>query len=199
MNAPRKRTAEVDPAPSLLMILVRHIQGWYEKRELADALGVTPSQITMWDRRVRQVPYERLEQAFDLANIPRSLIDPSLRFLRSFLDAAEGKNRGDLALETTLAAEILPLILSAADLIREPLARTRRNAAERSDPREQWARLKRRTPEERLLLVEEGEELQSRELAELIAAESVAREGSDPREAAELAELARRVGELVPG
>jgi transcriptional regulator with XRE-family HTH domain len=131
MKEPRKRKAEVDPAPSLLMILVRHVRGWYEKNEFAEVLGVTPSQVTMWERRTREVPYERLEQAFDLADIPRSLIDPSLRFLRSFLDAAKGKNRGDLALETTLAAEILPLILSAADLIRDPLSRTRRGAAER--------------------------------------------------------------------
>lgn len=134
MNEARKRKAEVDPVPSLLMILVRHVRGWYEKSEFAEALGVTPSQITMWERRVREVPYERLEQAFDLADIPRSLIEPSLRFLRSFLDAAEGKNRGDLALETTLAAEILPLILSAADLIREPLPRTRREAGARINP-----------------------------------------------------------------
>lgn len=132
MNESGKRKAEVDPAPSLLMILVRHTRGWYEKSEFAEVLGVTPSQVTMWDRRTREVPPERLEQAFDLADIPRSLIEPSLRFLRSFLDAAEGKNRGDLALETALSAEILPLILSAADLIREPLSRNRREAAERT-------------------------------------------------------------------
>ena len=135
MNESRKRKAEVDPAPSLLMILVRHVRGWYEKREFAEALGVTPSQVTMWERRTREVPPERLEQAFDLADIPPSLIDPSLRFLRSFLAAAEGKNRRDLALETTLAAEILPLILSAADLIQEPPSRNRRGAARINSPK----------------------------------------------------------------
>lgn len=117
------------------VILVRHVRGWYEKKEFAEVLGVTPSQVTMWERRTREVPPERLEQAFDLADIPRSLIDPSLRFLRSFLDAVDGKNRGDLALETTLAAEILPLILSAADLIREPLSRNRREAARIDSPK----------------------------------------------------------------
>lgn len=136
MNEPRKRKAEVDPAPSLLMILVRHVRGWYEKREFAEVLGVTPSQITMWERRMREVPFERLEQAFDVADIPRSLIEPSLRFLRSFLEAAEGKNRGDIALETTLAAEILPLFLSATDLIREPRSRNRREGAERIGARD---------------------------------------------------------------
>jgi hypothetical protein len=96
------------------------------------------------------------------------------------------------------AGTALPLILTAADLILEPLFPSS-EAVVRDDPRNQWERLKRRTQEERLLLLEEGEELQTRELAELIAAESAGCSTENPREASEWADLARRVRELAPG
>lgn len=44
---------------------------------------------------------------------------PSLRFLRSFLDAAEGRESGDFGLEAELIAEFLPLALAAAGQFRE--------------------------------------------------------------------------------
>lgn len=197
MDESRKKKKEVDPAPALLMVLVRNLRGWYEKVELAHALGVSPSVITMWERRTRAIPRWRLEQLFDVAGFPRALITPSLRTLRSLTRAAQGRSRADRPFEIAVAASTLPLILTAADLILEPLFPSG-EAVVRDDPQDQWESLKRRTQEERLLLVEEGEELQTRELAELIAAESAAHSMENPREAAEWADLARRVGELAP-
>lgn len=192
METPRKTKAEVDPAPALLLILVRHVRGWYEKSELADVLGVSPSQITMWERMTREVPYERLEQAFYRAQLPQSLIDPALLFLRAFVEEAKERDPdGGFGFEAELIAEMLSVTLAGVRQIREGLARAREEE-ERIDPQELWDNLKDLTHEERLFVVKEGREYQTRELAEWIAA----READDPQEAAELGELAQRVREL---
>ena len=57
-------------------------------------------------------------------------------------------------------------------------------------------RLERRSPRLRLVMVEEIEEFQSRALCELVTAKSRELEADNPAEAAEWAELARRMAEL---
>ena len=57
-------------------------------------------------------------------------------------------------------------------------------------------RLERRNPRQRLAMVEEIEEFQSSALCELVTAKSRELEADNPAEAAEWAELARRMAEL---
>ena len=190
------RKKKVDPAPSLLMILVRHLKGWFEKGELARILGVTPSQVTMWERRDRAVPIAILERTFDKAEIPRGLIGPALRAIRAFVRAAQGRSRPDTAVGVAVAADTLPLLLSVADLVLEPLSRNRRD---RIEAEELWARLKRHNATDRRVLVEDSQDYQSWALCEKVAAESRAAAASDPREALGLAELAVHIAERIPG
>ena len=92
--------------------------------------------------------------------------------------------------------ELLPLLQSAAKIVLAPL----RSAAEDPvDVEDLWALLERRTPAQRLLIVEEGEEYQTRALHERVLTESAARAGTEPREAQELAQLAVRIAELAAG
>lgn len=199
------RQKKVDPAPSLLMVLVRHLKGWFEKLELARNLGVPPSQITMWERRDRAVPGGALERTFDKAEIPRSLIAPALRTIRAFWRAAQGRSRPDRALGVAVAADTLPVLLSVADLVLESLNRSRWDrpsfptADDRIETEDLWARLKRRSPVDRRLLVEDGREYQSWALCEKAAAESRATAESAPAEALEWAELAIHIAEHIPG
>lgn len=190
------RKKKVDPAPSLLMILVRHLKGWFEKGELARILGVTPSQVTMWERRDRAVPIAILERTFDKAEIPGELITPALRAIRAFVRAAQGRSRPDRAVGVAVAADTLPLLLSVSDLVLEPLSRNRRD---RIEAEELWARLKRHNATDRRVLVEDGQDYQSWALCEKVAAESRAVAASDPREALGLAELAVHIAERIPG
>jgi hypothetical protein len=199
------RKKQVDPAPSLLMVLVRHLKGWFEKGELARILGVTPSQVTMWERRDRAVPRGVLERTFDKAEIPRSLIAPALRTIRAFLRAAQGRSRPERASGVALAADTLPFLLSVADLVLEPFSRSqwdrpsRSTADDRIEAEELWVRLKRRSAADRRVLVEDGRDYQSWGLCEKAAAESRAAAESAPREALEWAELAIHIAEHIPG
>jgi erythromycin esterase-like protein len=99
--------------------------------------------------------------------------------------------------EAKLVAEMLSVVMAGVRQVREALVQAREE--ERIDPQELWEKLTDLNQEERLFVVEVGREYQTSELAEWIAAESAAREAGNPKEAAELAELAQRVKELAPG
>lgn len=198
----RKRRKEIDPAARLALILLRHELGWSEQGQLAKALGVSPSLVSMWERGERRVPREALGRTADLGSFPRQLLLPVLRAIRSFRRAAQGRSRTDRALDVALAIELLPPLLAATDLILAPLRhrrdrQIRTEVQDREQAEELWTRLARCTAAERRLIVEEGEEYQTRALQERVAAESAARVATQPREAQELGELAARIGELA--
>src|SRR5207244_3428805 len=62
-----------------------------------------------------------------------------------------------------------------------------------------WERLERRTPAERLLVLEEVRELQTWAVCERVVAASVEQAPNHPREALALAELALEIADRVPG
>ena len=68
-------------------------------------------------------------------------------------------------------------------------------ALDRQRAEDLWARLERRSPSERLALVEEAREFQTWALVERLCAESERATASDPRRSLELAELALRAAE----
>jgi transcriptional regulator with XRE-family HTH domain len=188
----KRRRKKGDPAARLAMVLLRHNRGWLEKAQLAAALGAAASQISMWERGDRPIPREALERTADAAHFPRPLLVPLLRVIRAFRRAAQARSLPDRALTVTIALDLLPHLLATTDLL---LAPTRQGA----DPEETealWTRLQRRTPAERRLMVEEGEEYQTRALYERVKAESVALEMVDPAQARELGELTEWMGEV---
>lgn len=192
----RRKSGGIDPAPRLFMVLVRHSLGWFEQAQLAAALGVAPSLISMWERGERPIPAEVLEETAAQASIPPPLLALALRAIRSFLEATRGRGRGDQGMAVVLALDLLPVLLETTDVLFAPL---RPAAGEPAEAEALWAYLERRTAAERLLLVEEGEEYQTRALHERVLAESAARAAAEPRQAEELVQLAARIAELAAG
>jgi transcriptional regulator with XRE-family HTH domain len=195
----RRRRRKPDTASRLLLVLVRYHRGWYEKSQLAEILGVAPSLVSMWERGNRAIQRKTLEHTFDKAALPRPLIDPALRAIRSFQRAAHSRGRTDRTLPLAAATDTLPLLLAAADLILEPLLQTHRQSTA-TDPElveDLWARLKRRSPADRLVLVEDGREYWNQALCEKVAAESRKLAETQPRESQELARLAEQIAERI--
>src|SRR6185295_2496059 len=91
MGRKREGRPVIDPAPRLFMVLVRHALGWFEQQQLAAALGVAPSQISMWERGERPIPEEILEATAAQANLSPPLLALALRAIRSFLQASRGR------------------------------------------------------------------------------------------------------------
>ena len=201
MRAKTRKDAErIDPAPRLGMVLLRYSLGMFEQQELADALGVAPSQVSMWESGARPIPREILERTARLRDLSRPLLAQLLREIRSFLLVAEGGGRASRALAAAVAVDLLPLLVEALDIVLAPLTETAADRSTAGDPveaEELWARLARRAPAQRRLIVEEGEEYQTLALQERVLAESMARAESDPGQSRELAELAARIGELA--
>jgi len=112
----------------------------------------------------------------------------ALKRIEDALALDGGELRGKILLSKSSAA-------SRGRLWGEP--RTPRASA--PAPRSRGARppLARRTPAERRLIVEEGEEYQTAALWDRVAAESALLAETNPRAAQELAALAERIGELV--
>ena len=73
MGKKRERPERIDAAPRLGMVLIRYSLGLFERQELAEALGVAPSQISMWENGDRPIPEEALEKAARLRDLPRPL------------------------------------------------------------------------------------------------------------------------------
>jgi transcriptional regulator with XRE-family HTH domain len=187
----------------LAIILLRSLHGW-DQKELAEAAQVAASQVSVYETGGRAAPREFLEKVAAAAGFPPYLLDPLLRFLRSFRIAAQRRSRADRALAEGAAAELMELFRLTVDTILEPLTQEEAGDA-RPDVRDRelaaplWTRLERRTAAERRLLVEEGKEYQSWSLCERVAAESAALAPKDPGKALELAELAVSIAERAPG
>jgi tetratricopeptide (TPR) repeat protein len=191
-------TAE-EAAARFAMVLFRYLLD-LDQAGFSRETGVAPSRISDFDRGKRPIRRETLETFAAAAGFPIPLLDLLLFFLRSFRVTARGRSRIDRALADGTGAELLLLLREAADLVLQPLDA---NRAPRLEDRAQadslWDRLERRTPEDRLVLVEEGREFQSWALCERVAAESVTRAANHPREALGLAELALAIAHRVPG
>ena len=192
-----------DPDSQLAMVLFRYSRGW-DQQELAQAAGIAPSQVSVYDRGERPVPRKTLERMADAAGVPRPLLDPVLRVLHSFRLAAQGRFREGKALEEVLVSRLTAIVRMSVDVALElaiedetPLASPWPPRAEdREDAEGLWLSLEPYTAAQRAALVEEVEELRSWALCERVAAESAL---AAPREALELAELACLIAEKVPG
>lgn len=187
-----------DPA-RLALVLLRYLRSW-DQGGLARAAGIAPSQISVYDRGERAVPRDVLERVAAAAGFPVPLLDPLLRSLRSFQAAARGRFRASRVLAEETAVELMALVSLAADVILDaPSPGPATPEASREEAAALWERLRKRTPEERRLLVEEAREYQTWEMCERLWEESRALAAGRPGEAKELAELARRAAELAPG
>ncbi|HKH47779.1 MAG TPA: helix-turn-helix transcriptional regulator [Thermoanaerobaculia bacterium] len=196
----RKNRERIDPAPRLGMVLIRYSLGLFEQQELAAALGVAPSQVSMWESGDRPIPKEILERTGRLRDLSRPLLAQLLREIRSFLQVSQGRSRAGRALAAAVAVDLLPLLVDVLAAVVAPLiqaASARSTAGDPAEAQELWSRLERRTPAQRLLIVEEGEEYQTLALHDRVLAESMACAATEPGEARELERLAARIAELA--
>ncbi len=197
-----------DLAASLAMVLLRCSRR-LEPTELAEAVRITRSQASAYERGRRMVPPQVLESVAAATNFPQPLLAPLLRAIRSFLVAGRGRSLADRALSEGLSLEILALVREAADLTvssrshrehtdRPSDARPRGEERGEAEPLLTFLR-ERCTPADGRLLFEEAEEYRSWPICEQAALLSAARAPDHPREALEWAELAVRIAEQVPG
>jgi hypothetical protein len=162
----------------------------------AAATRTAASQVSACLHGRRTVPDTVLEAAADAVRFPRSLLRPALRAVRSYRAATRGWSRVDPVMTESFFNELLAWSGEALDAIFEAVAPP--PPRKRTEPSEMetaalWARLERRTPGQRLAMVEEIEEFQTRALADLVAAKSREIAASNPEEARGLADLAHRI------
>ena len=121
MQEDRKKRTPDDPDARLALVLMRYLRGWWEQAKLAAAARLAPSAVSMWDRGDRTVPRSALERTADATGVPRYLLNPMLRMLRSFRLAALRRPKADRVLAEVFTAELFPLAGEALDLILDPL------------------------------------------------------------------------------
>jgi tetratricopeptide (TPR) repeat protein len=201
-----RRKKEETPDERLAVVLMRYAAGWLEQAKLAVAARLLPSQISKWDQGVRPVPRYALERTADAIGFPRYLLGSLLRAIRSFRLAMKGKSHPRRALAEVSLVELFPLAVSALDLILDPLTEptlreehAQPSAADLEQAEPLFERLKRRTEEQRWLLVNHVAAFRHRALVVLAAAESLRLAPNEPTKSLDWAKLALRIAELVPG
>lgn len=192
------------PDLNLALFALRLAMGW-SQTELADAAGVSPNLLNDYEKGRKPLGRERLERLIAFMGLPPERVDDTLAFIASMRTASRKQEEPeDPFAETRRRIEGTAARLGrlAADFGRSALTLlTVEGEVLRGRQRAEslWARLKRRTPEERRVLVEEARSYRHWALCERVCAESRDLAANHPPEALELAELALRMGELAPG
>ena len=172
----RRREGEVDEDAKMAMVHLRYRQD-LNQAAFAQKTGISSTQISLFDQGKATVPRKALERMAEATGVPRSYLVLLLRMLRSGRLALEGWSRtgrapADAALLDGLAlsAEVAETILA----VRGPRPGMPRLSAaeEREQAAERWEKMKRRTPRQRLALVEEAEEFRGWAMVERLAAAS---------------------------
>jgi len=194
------------PLPDLSVVLtfLREGQGW-SQADLGRAAGTSPSLLNDYEGGRKKLTRQRLEHLISFMGLRPERIDATLTCLeanradsRALSDPADRSAESRRHVEAVagragrLATDFARSVLSLLTLEGEGLY-------ERQRADFLWTRLKRRSPDERLALVEDSKKFRSWALCERVAAESIEAAAEDPAKALELAGLALRIAELAPG
>lgn len=188
----------------IVLHFLRTGEDWTQAR-LGDVSGVSANTINDYEHGRKRLLRPRLEHLISFMGIPPERIDETLACLNGNRAAARPP------------AEPADRFVNARRRIEAVAARCGRMAADftrslltmmtfegealhaRQRAEQLWARLKRRTPAERLLLVEKVQAFRTWALCERVTVESRELAPNHPRQALEAAQLALRIAELVPG
>jgi len=192
------------PDHAIVLRFAREGQKW-SQAELADAAGVTPNLIHDYERGKKNLTRSRLEYLFGLLGLPPERIDATLDCLAENraasrppgepVDAFAGRRRKVEELATRASGLTKRFVRALVTLVTDETdALSARQEAERL-----WARLERRQPAQRRLLVEQGREFQTWALCERVVTESIAQAPNHPKEALELGGLALHIADRIPG
>lgn len=185
---------------NLTLVLLRSIQGWSQK-ELSEATGIAANLLSDYENGRKPLSRERLEPIAAALGFPSRMIDTTLRFLataQASLEEPPGPAAQRVRMEA-VAGQVAQLTSDYALRLFSLLTSESRVIAARERAAVLWERLKRLPPEQRRRQVETQPELRQWALAELLCEESVKAAADSADRALELASLALRVAELLPG
>jgi transcriptional regulator with XRE-family HTH domain/tetratricopeptide (TPR) repeat protein len=192
------------PDLSIVLTFLRLGQGW-SQADLGEAAGVSPNLLNDYERGRKTLTRERLEYLIAFMGLPAETIDDTLTCLESNRAASRPpgesagrfvrSRRGVQSLANRFGKMAQDFVHSSFTLLTvEGEALHARQRAEFL-----WDRLKRHSPVERRVLVEDTARYRGWALCEKVAAESVAAAPNHPRQALELAELALLIADRIPG
>lgn len=195
---------KVLPDLAVVLLSLREGQGWSQGR-LGEAAGFPEKVIADYERGRRTLTRERLELLISWMGVPPEFVDELLDLLaRSRAASRSPVGPSEPFSQTRQVIEGVSARFGrlAAGFARSALTMlTFEGEALRGRQRAEmlWGRLKKRTPPERRVLVEDVRDFRHWVLCERTAAESIELAANHPREALELAELSLRIAERVPG
>ncbi|HEY0511034.1 MAG TPA: helix-turn-helix transcriptional regulator, partial [Thermoanaerobaculia bacterium] len=190
------------PDLSIVLTFLRSSQR-LSQTELGEAAGVSPNLVNDYERGRKPLHPARLERLTAAMGLSPAAVERALALQRANRAAAGAPRDPADPFEPgrRIEAVVAQISRMAEDFTRSALTvLTREGKAiqDRQQAAVRWQRLKRRTAEERLGLVEGSLKFRGWALCERVAAESIAAAPNHPRQALELAELARRIAELAP-
>jgi transcriptional regulator with XRE-family HTH domain len=186
------------------LAFLRLAQRW-SQMDLAKATGISAKMLSRYETGRTTLSRELLERIVAAMGFGPEAIDWSLFYLQQVRQEADAATPsvGPTAAERRLIERAaLAKALSGADETRLELTRSLRNfRAEQARRAAQrlWEYLKGRPARDRRVLVEGGREYKNWALCERLCFASEEAAANDAGEAIELAELALRIAELVPG
>lgn len=190
----------------LALILMRCTRGWTQK-QLAQAAGASNNVLSGYETGSRPLSLRRLEEFAAVMGFSPQMVDVALQGVEGFLSTSApppsslpvgpNENEWRRIQQAAMAAGRIAFEQTCGVLIEA----VRQNHAQeaRREAGEQWERLRRIPPKERRAVVEAEPALQSWALCERLCAESAKAAADEASRALELAQLALRVAELVPG
>lgn len=198
------RKALLGPDLGWVLNVLRTGQGWSQV-ELGKAAGVSPNTINDYEHGRKRLSRQKLEFLIGFMGLLPERIDAGLAFRETNrASALASRDVGDRMSETRRRIESLVAegARQAGDFVRSfmtflTIEGEGLHARQRAGVL--WEHLKRRSPDERLAMVEDSRKFRTWALCERVAAESIALASNHPRQALEMAELAFRIAELTPG
>ncbi|HTG37151.1 MAG TPA: helix-turn-helix transcriptional regulator [Thermoanaerobaculia bacterium] len=190
----------IPPPLSLALDFLRTRQGWTQKK-LAEATGIPANLISDYERGRKTLSRERLESMVAVMGLRSKAVDSALDFLqktRPGFGEAGPPSAQSQRIEA-VAAESGRMMAGFTRSLLGMLTAEACALEARQQARALWARLKRLPATQRRALVEKSAELRTWALCELLCDESIKAAGDSADRALELADLALRVAELIPG
>jgi tetratricopeptide (TPR) repeat protein len=192
------------PDLSIVLTFLREGQRW-SQAELAAAAGFSAKLVSAYERGWKNLTRSRLESLIAFMGLPPERIDATLETLAENREASRAPANPGASHDRTrrkikaISKKVGRLASGGTHSILTLLTDGAEALHSRQQAEQLWARLKRRSPEEQALLLEESGDHQTWALCERVAAESVTLAANHPRKALELAELALAIAARVPG
>jgi transcriptional regulator with XRE-family HTH domain len=199
MKRKERKERKIPPLTSRALDVLRTREGWNQK-ELAAATGIPANLISDYEQGRKTLTPERLDFLLTSMGVkPAAGMRDAMRFLKSE-EIREPDPPGPESRQIeAIAADSGRLTEDFTRSLMRLLTSQGQALEARQQARSLWEGLKRRDPEQRRVLVEKVAKLRNWALSELLCEESIKAAGDSADRALELANLALRVAERIPG